>query len=100
MPLSFKHIFAIIPYTMPLFGKRPYIHGMVPVSVYRRAFPAVMLFPGDYFLLTKVCDYYSFTLKTASVLHGNRKRVRDLMVSDNQWLTLHIIACILTIDVQ
>ena len=97
MPLSFKHIFAIIPYTMPLFGKRPYIHGMVPVSVYHRAFPAVMLFPGDYFLLTKVCDYYSFTLKNCfSITRESQTRPRF----DNQWLTLHIIACILTIDVQ
>ena len=29
MPLSFKHIFAVIPYTMLLFWRRPYIHGMV-----------------------------------------------------------------------
>ena len=28
MPLSFKHIFAVIPYTMPLFWRRPYIHGI------------------------------------------------------------------------
>ena len=33
--------------------------------------------------------YYSLTLKiTASVLHGLRKCVRELMVSDNRWLTL------------
>ena len=31
MPLSFKHIFAVIPYTMPLFWRRPYIHGMVRI---------------------------------------------------------------------
>ena len=31
MPLSFKHIFAVIPYTMPLFWRRPYIHGIVRI---------------------------------------------------------------------
>ena len=42
------------------------------------------------FLLRSVTKYYSLTLKiTASVLHGLRKCVRELMVSDNRWLTLH-----------
>ena len=41
------------------------------------------------FLLRSVTKYYSLTLKiTASVLHGLRKCVRELMVSDNRWLTL------------
>ena len=31
MPLTFKHIFAVIPYTMPLFWRRPYVHGMVRI---------------------------------------------------------------------
>ena len=31
MPLSFKHIFAVIPYTMLLFWRRPYIHGIVRI---------------------------------------------------------------------
>ena len=42
------------------------------------------------FLLRSVTKYYSLTLKiTASVLHGLRKCVRELMVSDNRWLTLY-----------
>ena len=42
------------------------------------------------FLLRSVTKYYSLTLKiTASVLHGLRKFVRELMVSDNRWLTLY-----------
>ena len=41
------------------------------------------------FLLRSVTKYYSLTLKiTASVLHGLCKCVRELMVSDNRWLTL------------
>ena len=44
------------------------------------------------FLLRSVTKYYSLTLKiTASVLHGLRKCVRELMVSDNRWLTLPYI---------
>ena len=55
MPLSFKHIFAVIPYTMPLFLKAsvytwhgPNIH-VSESNVYRRAIPAVMIFPGRLF---------------------------------------------------
>ena len=44
------------------------------------------------FLLRSVTKYYSLTLKiTASVLHGLRKCVRELMVSDNRWLTLLLL---------
>ena len=52
--------------------------------VYRRAIPTV----HDAFSRAIIL-YYSFTLKiTASVLHGLRKHVQELMVSENRWLTL------------
>ena len=94
MPLSFKHIFAVISYTMPLFLEAsvytwhcPNIHVsecLAPRHSGRDAFSGAIIF-----LLRFVTKYYSLTLKiTASVLHGFRKRVRELMVSENRWLTL------------
>ena len=96
MPLSFKHIFALIPYTMPLFGGGVRIYMalseytcvrklcLAPRHSGRDAFSRAIIF-----LLRSVTKYHSFTLKiTASVLHGLRKCVRELMVSDNRWLTL------------
>ena len=54
MPLSFKHIFAVIPYTMPLFWRRPYIHGMVRIYMCPKVmfiaapFRPWCFFPGDF----------------------------------------------------
>ena len=65
MPLPFKHIFAIILYTMPLLGRRLYIHGMVrfipgpKLNVYRRTIPPMMLFRGQPKIVTK---HYSLML--------------------------------------
>ena len=99
MPLSFKHIFAIIPYTMPLFWRCPYIHGHGMVRIYMC--PKVMFITAPFrpdafswviiFLLRSVTKYYMTLKITASVLHGLRKRVRELMVSENRWLTLHVL---------
>ena len=51
------------------------------------------------FLLRSVTKYYSLTLKiTASVLHGLRKCVRELMVSDNRWLTLQSLSTRMEVD--
>ena len=49
MPLSFKHIFALIPYTMPLFGGgggggRPYIHGIVRIYMCPKVMFSAALF--------------------------------------------------------
>ena len=57
MPLYFKHIFAVIPYTMPLLEASVYTWHVPNIHVsenndYRRAIPAVM---GDY-VSTKICD--------------------------------------------
>ena len=67
MPLSFKHIFAVIPCTMPLFWRRPYIHGIARIymcpkvmfsAARRDAFSRAIIF-----LLRSVTKYYSLTLK-------------------------------------
>ena len=81
MSLSFKHY--VIPYTMPLFGGASSEYTCVRKRCLspRHSLRDV----GDYFSTNFVTRHYSLT---ASVLHGLRKRVRELMVSDIRWLAL------------
>ena len=60
MPLSFKHIFAVIPCIMPLVWRCPYTWHVPNIhvsesNIYLRAIPAVMQFCIKF--------YYSLTLK-------------------------------------
>ena len=85
MPLSFKHIFV---HHAAFLEASEYTCVrklcLAPRHSGRDAFSRAIIF-----LLRSVTKYYSLTLKiTASVLHGFRKCVRELMVYDNRWLTL------------
>ena len=93
MPLSSKHIFGRNPVHHAAFLEASVYtwHGLnIQVSekdVYRCAIPAVM--GADIFLPRSVTKHYSLMLKiTTLLLHGLCKRVRELMVYKNRWLTL------------